>query len=201
QRKDTDPPTEFHRTLKFLKDRLRDDPAERKAMLDYLDRWGVDPDRIYARGQYTWSIWFHVTNPSAMAVIHSVFIVIMVMFALGLFTRVTSVLTWLAALCYIHRSNQVLFGMDTMMNICMIYLMIGPSGATFSLDRWLAKRRAQRVLSGEIKGDFAAAQAVLQGPAPSVAATFATRLLQIHFCFIYFASGASKLKGGTWWGG
>jgi hypothetical protein len=136
-----------------------------------------------------------------MAVAHTIILVIMLLFTLGFCTRITSVLTWLAALSYIQRAQTTLFGMDTMMNISMIYLMIGPSGATFSLDRWLAKRRARRVLSGEIKGDFAAAQAVLQGPAPSVAATFATRLLQIHFCFIYFASGASKLKGGTWWGG
>jgi hypothetical protein len=201
QRNPNDPPTEFHRTLNYLRDHVKDTAADRKATMDYLDVWGVDPDRAYAHGKYTWSIWFHVTDPYAMAVIHSVFLVFMVMFALGLFTRVSSVVTWLAALCYIHRGYEVLFGMDTMMNICLIYLMIGPSGATFSLDRWLAKRRAQRVLSGEIKGDRAAAQAVLLGPAPSVAATFATRLLQIHFCFIYFASGASKLKGGSWWGG
>src|SRR5262249_30730831 len=127
QRKQTDPPTEFHRTLSFLKDRLRDDAKEREETMNYLERWGVDADRIFGKGEFTWSIWFHVTDPFAMAVIHSIFIVIMVMFALGLFTRVTSVLTWLAALCYIHRSQQVLFGMDTMMNINLIYLMIAPS--------------------------------------------------------------------------
>src|SRR5262249_2461821 len=141
-RKLNDPPTEFHRTLQFLKDRLRDDPKERAETMDYLARWGVDVDRTYPRGQYYWSIWFHVTDPRAMAIIHAIFIVIMVMFALGLYTRVTSVLTWFAALCYIHRSNQVLFGMDTMMNINMLYLMIAPCGAAFSLDRWFAKRRA-----------------------------------------------------------
>ena len=197
----TDPRTEFHRTLNFLKEKLRDDAKGREVTMAYLERWGIDPDRTFSRGQYTWSIWFHVTDPRAMALIHAIFIGFMVTFTLGLFTRVSAVMTWLAVLCYIHRSNQVLFGMDTMMNINLIYLMIAPSGATFSLDRWLAKRRAQRVVSGAVKGDAVAAQALLRGPALSVAANFATRLFQIHFCFIYMASGLAKLKGGMWWSG
>lgn len=36
---------------------------------------------------------------------------------------------------------------------------------------------------------------------PSIAANFAIRLIQVHFCIIYFASGTSKLLGSTWWSG
>ena len=53
----------------------------------------------------------------------AVILVIMVMFTLGLFTRITSVLTWMAAVSFIHRNPQVLFGQDTMMNILLIYLI------------------------------------------------------------------------------
>ena len=52
---------------------------------------------------------------------------------------VTSVLTWIAAVGYIHRTQQILFGMDTMMNILLIYLMIGNSGAALSVDRLVAR--------------------------------------------------------------
>jgi hypothetical protein len=38
-------------------------------------------------------------------------------------------------------------------------------------------------------------------PAPRVSANVAIRLLQIHFCFIYMASGLSKLLGAPWWNG
>jgi hypothetical protein len=38
-------------------------------------------------------------------------------------------------------------------------------------------------------------------PEPSVSANFAIRLIQIHFCFIYMASGLSKLQGSAWWNG
>src|SRR5262249_14062698 len=61
---------------------------------------------------------------------------------------ITSVLTWMATLSYIHRAQTNLFGMDTMMNILLIYLMIGPSGAALSVDRlirrWWAARQARR---------------------------------------------------------
>ena len=58
-----------------------------------------------------------------------------------------------------------MFGMDVMMNICLIYLMIGPSGAALSLDRWLAKGRAQRELARLRKtgGDTSAVEAFLAG--------------------------------------
>jgi len=201
QRKHTDPTTDLQRTLRYIQEDLPNDPNERTASLAYLQRFGVDLKKTYSHGLYTWSIFFHVTNPTAMMFIHICSLIVMVMFALGLFTRVTSVLTWLAALNYIHRTNQVLFGMDVMMNICMLYLMIGPSGATLSLDRWWAKKRAQRQIEA-VKargGDTSELEAFLAGPQPSIAANFATRLFQIHFCFVYMASGLSKLKGAAWW--
>ena len=80
------------------------------------------------------------------------------MFTLGLFTRVTSVLTWLAAASFLHRDPQVLFGQDTMMNILLVYLMIANGGAALSLDRVIARYRAARASiarSGGIDGPAA----------------------------------------------
>ncbi len=96
---------------------------------------------------------------------------------------------------YIHRTQQVLFGMDTMMNILLFYLMIGNSGAALSLDRLIARYRAVRASlrrSGTIDANT---RAFLACPPPSVSAGFAVRLIQIHFCFIYAAAGLAKLKG------
>jgi hypothetical protein len=126
----------------------------------------------------------------------------MALFTVGLWTRITSVLTWMGALCYVHRTPYVLFGMDTMMNLCLVYLMVGPSGAALSLDRWLEKRRAQRELERlrKLNKDTREVEAILAGPRKSMMATLTTRLIQINFCFIYAASGLSKLKGPAWWG-
>src|SRR5207249_8487781 len=65
---------------------------------------------------------FHITNSKLMAATHVLVLIFIVLFTVGFCTRVTSVLTWLAVVGYIHRTNQILFGMDTMMNILLIYL-------------------------------------------------------------------------------
>jgi hypothetical protein len=209
-----DPRSELQRTLQFLTEKtdpadqrargpfLPDDLKERQEVLDYLLKWSFDKRRAQGQGIFIWSIWFHVENPTTIYCLHFAIIGVMLMFTLGLWTRITSVLTWLAVLCYIHRNNYVLFGMDTMMNLCLIYLTIGPSGAVLSLDRWLEKRRAQRDLERlrREKKNTSEVEAILAGPRPSVLANFVTRLVQIHFCFIYAASGLSKLKGPSWWG-
>jgi Vitamin K-dependent gamma-carboxylase len=209
-----DPRSALQRTWQFLTEKpgpadqrargpfLPDDLTERKQVLDYMEQWNIDRRRAQGHGIYIWSVWYHVKDPATMYCIHFAMIGVMALFALGLWTRITSVLTWLSILCYIHRNSYILFGMDTMMNICMIYLTIGPSGATLSLDRWLEKRRAQREFERlrREKKDTSAVEAILAGPRQSVLANFVTRLVQIHFCFIYAASGLSKLKGPAWWG-
>jgi hypothetical protein len=184
--------------LDFLTD-LPDDPAERTKLVNYLELWNSDPRQAYHLGQPVFSIWFHISDPNTMVAAHAVILVVMALFTLGLFTRVTAVLTWLAAVSYIHRTQQILFGMDTMMNILLIYLMVGNSGAALSLDRLINRYRAAR--AGLRRGGKvdAATQAYLEKPPPSVTAGLALRMMQVHFCFIYMASGMSKLKGMTWW--
>ena len=184
---------------KFLRDLAVLPPEEREKRLEYVEYWNFDAPLAHRLGNPIFSIWFHVTDPVGMATAHAVALVIMVLFTLGLFTRVTSVLTWLAAVSYIHRTQQVLFGMDTMMNILLFYLMIGNSGAALSLDRLRAKKRAIQASLARCGKIDEATQAYLERPPLSVMSGFTLRLLQVHFCFIYMASGLSKLKGPAWW--
>ena len=165
-----------------------DSEEEAKAIDDYYEIHNMDPRTLYARGSPIWSVWLHVTDPTAMACIHAVFIVVAILFTAGIGTRVTSVLTWAILLMYIHRNSHVLFGVDTMMNILLLYLMIGPSGAALSVDRLIARWWAGRT------GPEPA-------PAPSVTANIAVRLLQIHTCIVYLIAGLSKLQGVSWWKG
>jgi hypothetical protein len=90
-------------------------------------------------------------------------------------------------MCYVQRSPVTLFGQDAMMMLLLLYLMIGPSGAALSVDRWLARRRACGSNSEALR--------------PSVSANLALRLMQVNFCIIYLTAGLSKLLGGSWWGG
>jgi hypothetical protein len=164
--------------------------AEQKPEIDaYRDRWGYDPRMVMSKGLPVWSVWFHVVDPFWMNVVHGSIVLCSFLFLIGFGTRITSVLTWFGALCYIHRDPAALFGVDTMMVVLLMYLMIGPSGAALSVDRWLQCRRARRL--------------GLPQPAlvPSVSATLAVRLMQIHLCIIYMSAGLAKLQGIAWWTG
>lgn len=162
--------------------------AEEKAINDYRAYWGVDPRDAYVMGSPVWSIWFHVTDPTHMLIVHGLFVLATFCFLIGFCTRSMSIVAWFAALSYIHRTPVVLFGVDTMMAITMTYLMIGPCGAALSVDCWLRRRRAP-------------ADGTNETVQPSVSANVALRLLQVHVCFIYAAAGLAKLQGLSWWSG
>jgi hypothetical protein len=171
------------------------DPEQKRYVLNYARRNGVDPRLVYSKGFAAFSLWFHVTDPTWMMILHLGILVVILLFTVGFCTRITAVLTWLAAISYIQRSPPTLFGQDVMMNIALVYLMIGPSGAALSVDRWLTRLWSRRAAAQ--RGNTA----VDASPLPSVNANFAIRLLQIHLCFIYLAAGCSKLLGATWWSG
>jgi len=185
--------------VEFLRGLTTLSPEKRDERMDYLEYWNIDPQVVDRKGNPTFSIWYHITDPAGMAVAHTVILIIMLLFTVGAFTRITSVLTWLAAVSYIHRTQQVLFGMDTMMNILLFYCMIGNSGAALSIDRLFNRYRAVRASLTRSGTLDAPTLEYLQRPPDSPSAGFALRLLQVHFCFIYMASGMSKLKGGAWW--
>jgi hypothetical protein len=157
--------------------------AELYDNIHYRAKFFADTRLLYERGLPVWSVWFHVTDPLWMRVVQAVFVIAAGCLVLGLGTRVAAPIVWFANLCYIHRSPVILFGVDTMMNVMLLYFMIGPSGAALSIDRLLARRW----WGSETR--------------PLVSAGFVYRLLQIHLCIIYFVSGIAKLQGLSWWNG
>jgi Vitamin K-dependent gamma-carboxylase len=140
--------------------------------------------RHIEEGQYVYSFWYLVPDEWIRPA-WAVSMVIFALFTAGLCTRVTSVLSLLCAISYANRVPAALFGLDQINIMLNLYLAIGPSGAAFSLDRWLATRRARSA----------------GPPAKSAAANLAIRLIQLHMCVIYFFAGISKLQGDSWWDG
>jgi hypothetical protein len=155
----------------------------------------AEQDPIYyinSKGSYSWSPFFHIDDPFWIVTLHIGFLVAMTLFTLGLWTRVTSVLTWFGVVSYIQRASTLLFGMDSMMVLVILYLMLSPCGDALSLDRWLQWRRGRKLAGPSYQ---------LPPPEPSVSANFALRCLQLNFCIIYLAAGTSKLLGSLWWNG
>ncbi len=171
-------------------------PPETPAEAEYMRLYNVNPRDALGLGMPLWSVWFHVTDPATMLVVHGIILGIIFLFTIGFCTRITSVLAWMGVMSYTHRALTTLFGMDTMMNLVLIYLMIGPSGAALSVDRliqryWATWRalRARRPAPANLR------------PAPRLTANLSLRLIQVNLCYIYLISGLSKLEGKTWWNG
>jgi hypothetical protein len=123
----------------------------------------------------TWLLW----------VLHIVALVTMFMFMIGLFTRTTAVLTALFAINYLARVMPgAFFGLDKVNCMLALYLMLGPCGSRYSVDRLIRIRRGHNTQME-----------------PRVMANVAIRLIQLHLCCIYLYSGLGKLEGITWWTG
>jgi hypothetical protein len=148
-------------------------------------------DVVVSQGQFVWSPYFHLQDPVWIRATHAAVMLVTFLFMIGLASRVTSVLAWMGGVIYIHRSPATVFGIDTMTNLGLLYLMIAPCGAALSVDRWLAVWRLRRQRGA----------GYVPPPGRYVSATFATRLVQINFCLIYLMAGMSKLLGTTWWAG
>ena len=136
--------------------------------------------------RFAWSFMWLFESSSALLAVHYLSLIVLACFTLGLFTRVTSILAFLITVSYANRVSPALFGLDQVNAMLAMYLMVGPSGARYSLDRWMARKRVCDT-SAE--------------PGPSVAANVSVRLIQIHMCVIYLFAGLSKLQGRAWWNG
>lgn len=149
---------------------------------------GLDEMRaqdVGAFGMY-WSHLWYLTHPALLWAAHLAALAVFFCLMIGYRSRVMSVLAYLLAVAYVHRVPAAFFGLDKINCMLAMYLMIGPSGACYSLDRWLAGRKSEQPLPPS---------------APSATANIAIRLIQLHLCVIYLFSGLDKLQGDTWWNG
>ncbi len=139
------------------------------------------------RASYAWSHLYFVDSPSALWSCHLLALLMIFLFTIGCFTRITAILTFLITVSYAHRAVGALFGLDQINGMLALYLAIGPSGSAYSLDRWRRRKRQARRSSAD--------------PDKLVMANVAQRLIQVHMCIIYFFAGVGKLMGQTWWAG
>jgi hypothetical protein len=155
-------------------------PAAAKAYL-------VSPDAAKAGfdDSYSWSYLWLVDSPAALGVLHIAGLAVFALLTVGLFTRVVKFLAPIVAISYVNRVPGALFGLDQINVMLSLYLMVGPAGDAWSLDRRFAARRSGQPLP----------------IAPSVGANLSVRLIQVHMAIIYFFAGLSKMQGLSWWEG
>ncbi len=142
-----------------------------------------DGDSFWGMPSMLWSHFDWLPSDAWLLPVHLLGLVVVALFTIGLWTRVTSVLTALLVISYVNRTTGAQYGLDQINSFLTLYLAIGPSGDFLSVDAWRARRQGRGV-SRE-----------------SVPANLTLRLIQVHMCIVYLFAGLGQLQGDTWWNG
>ena len=122
--------------------------------------------------------------------IHIVNLIVFFMLMIGLFSRFAAFWSFFAAINYaVHVSPGAFFGLDKINVLLVMYVMLAPCGARYSVDRL---RQLRKGPEGKGQGGEVARSAM---------ANLALRLIQLHLCIVYLFSGLGKLQGVRWWDG
>lgn len=156
----------------------------------------VDRDaaaRLRADFQTGWSVLNLLGSNSAwVSTMYWMAILVFLIFALGFWTRVTSVLTWLMVVSFTAYPVTRLDA-EPLLVIVAFYLMVG----YVLLGQWNQQVPwRERILASNRNWLFGREE-----QATSIAANLAIRLLQVHFAIVVVISGLHKLQSGDWWSG
>jgi hypothetical protein len=150
---------------------------------------------------FGWSILYLCgTDETLVNTVYWCSIGVLLLFAAGVATRITSVLTWVIVVSF--TANPVLrYDADSLLVVLAFYLMV----AYVLLGQWsrslVPLERAIGSTEGGILALFRRKPAGQAQPTPSYAANLAIRLLQVHFALIMVTAGLHKLQSSDWWSG
>lgn len=137
--------------------------------------------------EYRFSYLNFAADATTLWALHAAGLVVLAAFTVGLFTRITSVLSVLVLLAYVHRTWVLTDQAEPILSMLLLYLSIGPAGDALSVDAWRKRRKAPTVRSGRVA---------------SYGANVAIRLLQVHTALIYLMMFLGKqLVTFVWWQG
>ncbi|MDA7978913.1 MAG: HTTM domain-containing protein [Pirellulales bacterium] len=148
------------------------------------DHAWLTPDVTEVEASYNGSYFELIHSTGLLWGIHIFALVCMACLTVGLFSRPAAILSAFFTLQYANRIPGATFGLDQINALLAIYLVVGPSGARYSVDRLITRWRGKPQMD------------VL----PSVGANVGIRLIQLHMCVIYLFAGIGK-SGLTWWNG
>ncbi len=137
---------------------------------------------------YMWSHFDWLPSDGWLWPVHLFALAVIFCFTIGLWTRVTGILTALLVISYANRATGAQFGLDQINGFLALYLGFGPAGRFLSVDAWLRRRKSR-------------SRALAASTETTVGANIAIRLIQVHLCVVYLFAGLGKLQGDTWWTG
>ena len=150
----------------------------------YSDQGLLPPRVLSSAGRtqpWAWSLLRGAAegNPDVIFWTMIVWMTAAVLLLLGLWTRLSAVLTWIVTVQIMHLNPLVGNGGDVVRVIILFHLMLSPCGAAWSVDAW---RRGRHTPAGA---------GFLVPPWP-------LRLLFVQMALIYFVNGLYKIVSPQW---
>jgi len=129
-------------------------------------------------GLGSWGLLQLSSSAAAVTALYLVLLVGAVCLAVGFKTRLAAVVVFVCLVSFARRDPWVLNSGDLLIIVLAFYLMLAPSGAALSVDRWLQARRQ-----------------FWEFPRRSL---WPLRLIQVQVSLLYFFAVWAKLRGETW---
>lgn len=126
-------------------------------------------------------------NDSQVFLVHGLFLIALLLLALGVGGRLLTLFAWLLHIAFLQRNYSIAFGADLIGGIFLFYLIFTQSCSEFSAWQWFKVKYLKKKPRVSLESDL-------------LTSVF-YRMIQIQLCVIYFYTGLEKLKGGTWWDG
>lgn len=149
-------------------------------LLTFLGPDGVQPTAP-ALGPGAWSLLTLVDSAPAVVLLWLVALAAAAALTIGYQTRLAALLVFVAIVSFERRNGMVFNGGDGLVRNIAFLLVLAPSGAALSYDRWTA--RPDRFWEFPLH------------------APWALRLVQIQVSVVYLSTVWAKLQGKTWGGG
>jgi hypothetical protein len=174
-----------------------------------VEQWpGASP------GELTFSYFNLATSSGAVVALHWLGLAVLVLFTLGILTRLTTLAALAVVVSYIHRGPPLISEFEPVLAMVLFYLSLGEvfslfeqpysgwlalvaggaCGEQFSIDSLLLERAARRP-------DQPAWEMTAGRDGPLTSVTIATRLLQVHLAAIHALSAFAMLGNDAWWSG
>jgi hypothetical protein len=129
-------------------------------------------------GSGSWGVLQLSSSPAAVTVLYLLLVVAAICLIGGFASRIAAVVVWVALVSFSRRDPWVLNSGDLLLSVLAFYLMLAPSGAALSVDRWLTARSR-----------------FWEFPTRSI---WPLRLIQVQVSILYFFAVWEKVRGQTW---
>jgi hypothetical protein len=143
---------------------------------------GILPEQPYGFTEPNeWGLWGPLgifESDGAVVVAFVLLLIASLCLVVGFQSRLAAVLVFLGLLAFQRRNTWVFNSGDSLLRVLSFYLMLAPSGAALSVDRW--RKAKDRFWEFPLR------------------APWAIRLIQVQISILYIAAVWHKARGATW---